>query len=243
MAPTFGDLDNDGDKDLIIGSTSGRVHYFENTAGLGNPAIFTTYVGNYQNILGSNFIYPQLFDIDKNGTLDLLLGSQNGKIALWKNIGTLTIPSFTQQSVFLGGIDVRQYGYSTGYAMPYMYSDAGVTKLIVGSEIGNLYLYDNIDANILGTYNRVDTTLFKINEGTRCAPVFEDITNDGKRDLFIGNQAGGLAFFNSANIYGVGINELNNVESNITIYPNPCNEKLIISINDNTFEEIGRAHV
>ena len=237
MAPTFGDLDNDGDKDLIIGSTSGRVHYFENTAGVGNPAIFTTYVGNYQNILGSNFIYPQLFDIDKNGTLDLLLGSQNGKIALWKNIGTLTIPSFTQQSVFLGGIDVRQYGYSTGYAMPYMYSDAGVTKLIVGSEIGNLYLYDNIDANILGTYNRVDTTLFKINEGTRCAPVFEDITNDGKRDLFIGNQAGGLAFFNSANIYGVGINELNNVESNITIYPNPCNEKLIISINDNTFEE------
>ena len=156
---------------------------------------------------------------------------------MWKNIGTLTIPSFTQQSVFLGGIDVRPYGYSTGYAMPYMYSDAGVTKLMVGSEIGNLYLYDNIDANILGTYNRVDTTLFKINEGTRCAPVFEDITNDGKRDLFIGNQAGGLAFFNSANIYGVGINELNNAESNITIYPNPCHEKLIISINDNTFEE------
>ncbi len=237
MAPTFGDIDNDGDKDLIVGSTSGRVHYFENTAGAGNPAIFTTVVTNYQNILGSNFIYPQLVDVDKNGTLDLLLGSQNGRISYWKNNGTISSPSFTQQSVYLGNVDVKQYGYSTGYAMPYMFVDAGVTKLIVGSEIGNLYLYDNIDGNVLGTYNRVDTTLFKINEGTRCAPVFEDITNDGKRDLFIGNQAGGLAFFNSTNVYGVGINELNDNEPNITIYPNPCHEKLMISINDNTFEE------
>ena len=117
-----------------------------------------------------------------------------------------------------------------------MYNDAGITKLMVGSESGNLYLYDNIDGNVLGTYNRVDTTLFKLNEGTRSAPCFEDITNDGKRDLFIGNQAGGLAFFNSANIYGVGINEILD-NSNVTVYPNPCNEKLTISINDNTYEE------
>lgn len=237
MAPTFGDLDNDGDLDLIIGSTSGRVHYFENTGGIGNPAIFGNYQSNYQNILGSNFIYPQLFDIDKNGTLDLLLGSQNGKIALWRNGGTISSPIFTQQSSFLGSINVKQYGYSTGYAMPYMYLDAGVTKLIVGSEIGNLYLYDNIDGNISGVFNRVDTTLFKINEGARSAPCFEDITNDGKRDLFIGNQAGGLAFFNSNNINGVGINDKGNDDSNVNIYPNPCNDILIISINDNAYEE------
>ena len=237
MAPTFGDLDNDGDQDLLIGSTSGRVHYFENIAGTGNPAIFGKYISNYQNILGSNFVYPQLYDIDKNGTLDVLLGSQNGKIALWKNIGTPSAPSFTQQSTFLGNISVKQYGYSTGFSMPFMYNDAGVTKLIVGSEIGNLYLYDNIDGNILGAYNKVDTTLFKINEGTRCSPFFEDITNDGKRDLVLGNQAGGLAFFNSSNIYGVGINDMDNSLTKVNIYPNPCSDKIIVAINDNTNEE------
>ena len=236
MAPTFGDLDNDGDQDLIIGSTNGRVHYFQNLAGIGSPAVFGNYQNNYQNILGSNFVYPQLFDVDKNGTLDLLLGSQNGKIAYWKNIGNVASPTFTAQSTFLGGVNVKPYGYSTGYSMPYMYNDAGVTKLMVGSESGNLYLYDNIDGNVLGTYNRVDTTLFKLNEGTRSAPCFEDITNDGKSDLVLGNQAGGLAFFNSANIYGVGINEILD-NSNVSVFPNPCNEKLTVSINDNTYEE------
>lgn len=237
MAPTFGDLDGDGDKDLIIGSTNGRVHYFENTAGVGNTAVFGNYQANYQNIIGSNFIYPQLFDVDKNGTLDLLLGSQNGRVAFWKNTGTTTAPSFSLITAFFGGIDLKQYGYSTGYSTPYMYNDAGVTKLILGSEIGNLYYYNNIDGNLSGNFNRVDTTLFKINEGTRSALCFEDITNDGKRDLIIGNHAGGLAFFNSTNVYGVGVKELS-LANTISMYPNPAQEKAIIVINDNTIAEL-----
>jgi hypothetical protein len=34
------------------------------------------------------------------------------------------------------------------------------------------------------------------------------LRSDGKRDLFLGNHAGGLAFFNSTNVNGVGIEEL-----------------------------------
>ncbi|MBI3520762.1 MAG: T9SS type A sorting domain-containing protein [Bacteroidetes bacterium] len=237
MAPTFGDLDNDGDQDLIIGDMNGELHYFENTAGFGNAAVFSNHVGKYQNIDVGTFAYPQLFDVDNNGTLDLVVGSQNGKLDFRKNIGTPSAPSFTTQTAFFGGVDVRQSGWSTGFSIPYMYRDAGVTRLLVGSEMGNIYLYNNIDGNLTGSFNRVDTTLFHINEGPRCAPFYEDITNDGKRDLFLGNYAGGLAFFNSTNVNGVGIEELFK-EENIAVYPNPASDKITIAIKDNTYAEI-----
>ena len=236
MAPTFGDLDNDGDKDLLIGSNNGRIHYFENTAGAGNPAIFGNHVANYQNITGSSFLYPQLYDVDKNGTLDLLIGSINGRISFWKNGGSVTSPLFSLSTATLGMVSVKQQGYATGYSVPFMYDDAGVSKLLVGSEIGNIYLYDNIDGNLSGTFNKVDTTLFKINEGPRCAPFYEDITADGKRDLFLGNYAGGLAFFNSTNVYGVGIKELNE-ELELNVYPNPCSDVLHITNENHTINK------
>jgi hypothetical protein len=237
MAPTFGDLDADGDEDLIIGATNGRVHYFENTAGAGNPAVFGNYISNYQNIVASNFVYPQLYDIDKNGILDLILGSTNGKLTYYKNIGTSSVPNFSLVTGFLGGVDVRQYGWTSGYSVPFAFDEGGVTKLLVGSEIGNIYLYDNIDGNLSGTFNRVDTTLFQINEGPRCAPFYEDITNDGLRDLFVGNYAGGLAFFNSTNVNQVGIKEMIS-EENVTVFPNPANDKITISIKDNSYQEM-----
>ena len=238
MAPTFGDLDNDGDKDLIIGDNNGKLHYFKNTASIGSPAVFTNHISSYQSIDVGNFAYPQLYDLNKNGTLDLVIGSINGKLSYYSNIGTVSSPLFSLQTSFLGGVDVRQtsIGSITGYSMPFLYNNAGVTKLLVGSEIGNIYSYDNIDGNLVGTFNRVDTTLFNINEGPRCAVFYEDITNDGKRDLFIGNYAGGLAFFNSTNVNGVGIEAVLKDED-VLVYPNPVSDKITIAINDGNYSE------
>lgn len=236
MAPTFGDLDHDGDEDLIIGDYNGQLHYFENTAGPSHPAIFSRHIHNYQNLDVGNYAYPQLYDLDKNGTLDLVVGSQNGKITFIKNTGTVFTPTFNLQTSVLGGINVRQYGYATGYSVPYAYETGGITKLLVGSEIGNLYLYDGIDGNLGGSFNRVDTNLYNINEGTRSAPVFEDITGDGLRDLLIGNYAGGVAFFNSKNINGVGVKEQQEWQE-VLVFPNPANQVINIAIRDALYDE------
>ena len=42
--PTFGDLDGDGDEDMILGEYVGWMYYFENTGGAGAPAVFSSYV-------------------------------------------------------------------------------------------------------------------------------------------------------------------------------------------------------
>jgi hypothetical protein len=107
--------------------------------------------------------------------------------------------------------------------------------MIVGSEFGNLFYYTNIDGNISGAFNRVDTNLFKINEGVRCAPFYEDVTNDGKRDLFLGNYAGGVAFFNSANVNSVGLVD-KVFEKSIKVFPNPVKDELSINFDSNTIE-------
>jgi hypothetical protein len=116
-----------------------------------------------------------------------------------------------------------------------MYEDAGVTKMIVGSEFGNLFYYTNIDGNISGAFNRVDTNLFKINEGVRCAPFYEDVNNDGGRDLVLGNYAGGVAFFNSSNVNSVGLFDMV-FENSIKVFPNPVKDELSINFDSSTIE-------
>ena len=232
MAPSFGDVDGDGDQDLLIGDSNGRIHLFINSAGNGNPALFNAPVTNYANIDVGSFAYPQLVDVDSDGKLDLLIGSQNGRIAYYKNTGTATSASFVLQTNYFGSVEVKQPGYITGYSVPFLYKDNGQSKLIVGSEIGNLYYYNQIDGNLNGAFNRVDTNLYKLNEGTRAYPYFEDINNDGLRDLFLGNHAGGLAFYRGSDV--VGINESQFTKSHITFFPNPATDFITLEI-DNEF--------
>lgn len=238
MAPTTGDLDGDGDADLLVGDNGGRFSFFTNTAGAGNPAAFSsTATANFGNgfLAGMDAgvrAYPQLIDLDKDGKLDIIAGNQAGKVYYYRNTGTATAPSFSLMTNALGGVNVLQSLCSSlGQAMPFVFTDNGAYKMLVGSECGNLFLYDNIDGNLGGTFALVSSNAFGLREGAHSAPALYDITGDGRLDLMLGNYSGGLGFFRGLSTQ-FSIEEQGR-QTDCELYPNPAG--VTVSLRFNAF--------
>jgi len=232
VMPTAGDIDNDGDVDIVIGTQTGQLRWLENTAGAGNPCNFS--VLNPTLALGttSSVTAPQLFDIDADGKLDLMVGLMNGKIAFYKNVGSGTplVPSFILVSANFGSVSVLgdQNLYSIqGFASPHFFNDGTGIKLLVGSVSGNIFYYSVPSAT--ANCNLINANVNSINEGGQSTVFYEDVNNDGKRDLFIGNGSGGLSFFSSLGP-DVALKEQLNENSFIHVFPNPTAHILNIRI-------------
>ncbi len=229
-AITFGDLDGDGDEDMLIGDFTGRLNYFEKQPGPNDNFVFIA--SFYSAIDVGNYATPQLIDVDRDGKLDLLIGEQSGNINYYHNTGTVNSPVFTFVTALFGSVYINQIGYSTGYSAPCMYDDNGSYILLVGSERGWLNRYDNIDGNLAGAFIRTDSMYVSTYEGGGVTPAVADINNDGYYDVVIGNYSGGISLF--CGDINVSTGEIKTPELNsFLIFPNPSNESIIIKTENN----------
>lgn len=235
VMPTVGDVDKDGDEDILIGTSSGQIHWLRNTAGSGNPCNFSIFSPNsFSFTTFSAVAAPQLFDIDADGNLDLMIGTKNGRIAYYKNTGSGTpfVPSFSLITNFFGSVDVKGpsnlYGLD-GYAVPFFYNDASGLKLLVGSISGAIFYY-SVPSDLSTPATVITSALNGYSEGAQSAPCFVDLNNDNKRDLILGNAGGGLTYFSSTStlvsVSGISSDELS---LKLSLYPNPANDQLTIS--------------
>ncbi len=207
--PAFGDIDGDSDEDMIIGESTGALHYFRNTAGPGNTASFILETANYQSIDVGQHSSPQLVDVDRDGLLDLVIGELNGNLNYYLNTGSVNVPVFTLQSATWGGVSVNQQGFTTGQSVPFLaeLDTSGDYSLLVGSEQGLIFHYNNIEGNLSGSFNLVTNNYENIRQGAMTSVHGADINNDGQTDLAIGNYRGGLVLFeHNSNIAPVSIN-------------------------------------
>ncbi len=237
LHPTFGDLDGDGDEDMILGNSEGYLHYFTNTAGSGNTASFTLTSSRILDNLGTTidvgqFSAPQLFDYDNDTDLDLVIGKVNGWIRYYENIGTTTAPSFKKITDSLGRVEIREtwdtHGAITGYSTPRFYRNGSTVELYVGSQSGGIYYYTGINPSNPRQTFIVDTVIKNNIYGKRSVPTVYDFKNDGKIDIVSGNIKGGLNFF-TQQLGFLSINEIE-VPVNFSLYPNPATESVTVKL-------------
>lgn len=231
IVPTFGDIDDDGVPEMIIGEYEGKIHLFENSASPGQPANFSLQTPNYQSIDVGRFATPQLFDVDDDGLLDLIIGEQNGNLNYYRNTGTATDPAFTLVTDKMGNVDVRLDGSILGYSYPFMFEYENELRLVTGSESGNIFMYSDIETNITDTFTLVSNNYQEIWEGSRTSIAGNDLDNDGYTDFAIGNYAGGMTYFKGDSVFNppLAVDEIA-PEIDFDLYPNPAKDQVTIEL-------------
>jgi hypothetical protein len=81
--PTLADLDGDGDLDMIVGEASGQLNLYRNDGSPSSPQ-FVLASDEFGWIDVGRRAAPLLVDLDGDGVLDLLIGSQDGTVRRWR---------------------------------------------------------------------------------------------------------------------------------------------------------------
>ena len=231
LYPTFGDLDNDGDEDLVIGDIDGQLHYFENIAGAGNTADFvliqpgiTDADGNVIDI--GQFATPFLIDIDRNGTIDLVVGERNGNLNYYQNTGLPENFEFTLITESFGGIDLPGE-LNEGFAVPFIIDSEEGYHLFLGSDFGAIPHYFPIEDDLSGNFNLANENILPFYEGRRTGLAMGNLSSTPGLEMIVGNLRGGLGYYESAD--PIGIIESFDLIDNVKLFPNPTSGVLNIT--------------
>ncbi len=233
---TQGDIDNDGDLDILVGNTYyGNLEFFENTGTPEQPQ-FASGVENPFGIesffLPGDYGFPEWVDLDADGDLDLLFGQVGAGFLFFENIGTPENPNYdrpqsnpyglTQGEEILNTIAVGDLDGDGDYDL------ISVEGLYDGYYIlPRLKYFENIGSSSNPNFAEPVRDPFGINNLGYYAFFTDlvDIDNDGDIDLFTGEYYGELTFYENTTIISV---EEPIAQLEINLFPNPASAELHI---------------
>jgi len=150
--PQLFDLNNDGLFDLTIGEQAGNLNYYENIGSAQNPVFeYTTDSLGKVNVTNYNVSYDgystPCFFYSSNDYIELIVGSEQGKLFYFKNIENNLEGTFTENdSLFIRvgeAMENYNHGMRTSAAIGQLSND-GYFDLIVGNYAGGLNYYQQV---------------------------------------------------------------------------------------------------
>lgn len=202
-APTFKDMDNDGDFDLFLGEAYPiSLLYFENTGTNTAPAFAAAAVNpfglDFTN-LGLAYAYeakPAAVDLDGDGDFDLLVTEAYGNIIYFENTGNNMAPAFATGLLNQFGLTQQPY-----YASPTVgdLDTDGDLDVGIWTNNGNLNYFENTGTVMAPAFAAPVTNPFGIQPGYYyTGAALGDLDGDGDLDLIMGNGTGDLFYQENA---------------------------------------------
>ena len=242
-ATAFGDIDNDGISDMVVGHSNGTLSYFKNLAATESvppnwqlqELVLTDMSGDTINTGG--YSAPFIYDIDKDGLPDLVIGDVNGYLQYYRNVST-TAGTIKLQLVNtrLGNAGVDTSVAFGNYSAPFIgaIDSTGVDYLLMGSYRGNLYEYTGFQSGdtaavytlLSDHYSNIDTSTWG---NMRTSLAVGKIAGDGVYYMIVGNEKGGVELYRNG-IANLAVPSVASKENGLLdLYPNPVSTKLTIA--------------
>jgi len=183
IMPTMGDIDGDGDMDMIVAEYYGTFSYYENDGTGLTPNFKPGVTSPFSLPAGTGYFRaPTLVDIDGDGDLDIMSAEYYG-IFYYQNTGTVTAPVFAAPVLNSFGF---QSNYTTTVKFADLDSDGDLDALTLSVNVGLNY-YENTGSSTNPVFGSAQNNPFGFQLGIYSLFLeVGDIDNDGDVDLLIG---------------------------------------------------------
>ena len=166
--PTFADLDNDEDYDLLLGRDLQTLVYYRNTGTKQSP-VWTQNTTTFSGVESTTYWKnPTFADLDYDGDFDLVYGTDNGVLYVYRNIGTVSSPSFQNYPDYFKIIKLNAGGATVSLAD---FDGDGDNDLLSGTWLGKFVYFRNDGTFEKPIFNQITTPFSNLTVNSYSTPV------------------------------------------------------------------------